>query len=112
MGLSGRRCETDIPKYAYVSCAAKFLFKLGLRRYPPLSDLIALAANSDEKIRTAALKYLVDNFPTRYANEYNPNAVAHIAFIPAIKDGKQVLTKPLEVRHVDLFPAILAKCYT
>ncbi|KAH9901111.1 hypothetical protein C8Q73DRAFT_742765 [Cubamyces lactineus] len=85
------------PKWRSNSEEAKFLFKLGLRRNPPLSDLIAIAANPDEKLRSAALKYLLDNFLTRYANEYDPNAVAHIAFIPAIKDGKQVLAKPFEV---------------
>ncbi|KAI0646791.1 hypothetical protein C8Q79DRAFT_956470 [Trametes meyenii] len=84
------------PKWRSNSEEAKFLFKLGLRRYPPLPDLIGLAASPDEKTQSAALKYLLDNYTTRYA-DYDPDAFANVAFIPALKDGKRCLAKPYEV---------------
>ena len=76
---------------------AKFLFKLGLRRYPPLPDLIELAASRDEKIRAAALKYLLDNFMTRYA-DYDPHAFSNVRFIPAVKGGTRCLARYHEVK--------------
>lgn len=78
--------------------AAKFLFKLGLRRYPPLPDLIGLAASDDEKVRSAALKYLLDNYTTRYS-DYDPNAFSNVPFIPAVKGGKPCMAKPHEVNY-------------
>ncbi|KAI9067076.1 hypothetical protein FKP32DRAFT_1644765 [Trametes sanguinea] len=84
------------PKWRSNSEEAKFLFQLGLRRYPPLPEIIALAASSDEKIRPAALKYFLDNYTTRYAN-YEPSTFASVAFIPAVKDGKPCFAKPFEV---------------
>ncbi|THH29159.1 hypothetical protein EUX98_g5023 [Antrodiella citrinella] len=63
---------------------AKFLFNIGLRRFPPLEALVSLAASENEKIRPVALKYLLDNIPNRY-NHYHPNNFAHLAFIPAVK---------------------------
>ncbi|KAI0371771.1 hypothetical protein BV20DRAFT_1016624 [Pilatotrama ljubarskyi] len=84
------------PKWRSNSEEAKFLFKLDLRRYPPLPDIIGLAASPDEKIRSAALKYFLDNYTTRYA-DYDPNAFANVAFVPAVKDGKQCLARPHEV---------------
>ncbi|EIW60639.1 uncharacterized protein TRAVEDRAFT_119941 [Trametes versicolor FP-101664 SS1] len=84
------------PKWRSNSEEAKFLFKLGLRRYPPLPDLIGLAASGDEKVRSAALKYLLDNYSTRYA-DYDPNAFSNVPFIPAVKGGKPCMAKPHEV---------------
>ncbi|KAI0637255.1 hypothetical protein C8Q77DRAFT_1216014 [Trametes polyzona] len=86
------------PKWRSNSEEAKFLFKLGLRRYPPLPDLIGLAASRDEKIRAAALKYLLDNFMTRYA-DYDPNAFSNVPFIPAVKGGTRCLARYHEVYH-------------
>ncbi|KAI8998895.1 hypothetical protein BD414DRAFT_519966 [Trametes punicea] len=85
------------PKWRSNSEEAKFLFQLGLRRYPPLPDLIGLAASPDEKIRSTALKYLLDNYTTRYVDDYDPSAFANVAFIPAVQDGKPCLAKPFEV---------------
>ncbi|KAI0781217.1 hypothetical protein BD413DRAFT_667167 [Trametes elegans] len=82
------------PKWRSNSEEAKFLFKLGLRRYPPLPELIGLASSPDKNVRSAALKYLLDNYTTRYA-DYDPNTFANIAFIPTANDGK--LARPHEV---------------
>ncbi|CDO69004.1 hypothetical protein BN946_scf184834.g11 [Trametes cinnabarina] len=86
------------PKWRGNSEEAKFLFKLDLRRYPPLPDIVGLAASQDEKVRSAAFKYLLDNYATRYA-DYDPAAFANVAFIPAVKDGKPCLAKPLEASN-------------
>ncbi|KAL1743141.1 hypothetical protein HDZ31DRAFT_41634 [Schizophyllum fasciatum] len=64
---------------------AQFLFKLGLRRSPPLPAIIALCASSDEKIRENAMKYLLSQFDQRYSKEYQPFDFRDVAFIPAMK---------------------------
>ncbi|KAI0822620.1 hypothetical protein BC628DRAFT_1388241 [Trametes gibbosa] len=84
------------PKWRSGSEEAKFLFKLGLRRFPPLPDLIGLAASQDEKVRSAALKYLLDNYTTRYPN-YDPIDFSNVSYVPAVKNGKPCLGKPHEV---------------
>jgi hypothetical protein len=61
---------------------AKLLYRLGLRRYPPLETAVQLCASPDATVRTAAFKYLCDNMSSRYP-EYNPDSFANIAFIPA-----------------------------
>ncbi|EKM56817.1 uncharacterized protein PHACADRAFT_141759 [Phanerochaete carnosa HHB-10118-sp] len=75
---------------------AKFLFRLGLLRSPPLQTLLGLATSSDEEIRSQALKYLLENHSTRY-NAYNSADFADIAFIPALRDGRPCMAKPTEV---------------
>ena len=75
---------------------AKFLFKLGLRRYPPLAALIGLAASKEVAVRAAALKYFFDNYTTRYT-DYDPDEFSNVAFIPAIKGTTRFLAAPHEV---------------
>ncbi|KAI1790758.1 hypothetical protein LXA43DRAFT_921512 [Ganoderma leucocontextum] len=84
------------PKWRNSSEEAKFLFKLGLRRYPPLPELIGLAAANDEAVRTTALKYFFDNYTTLYS-DYAPDAFSNVAFIPAVKGNTTVLARPHEV---------------
>ncbi|TBU28918.1 hypothetical protein BD311DRAFT_721461 [Dichomitus squalens] len=84
------------PKWRGNSEEAKFLFKLGLRRYPPLPELIGLAASKDEATRTAALKYFFDNYTTRYS-DYDPENFSNVAFVPAMKDSSRILARPHEV---------------
>ena len=81
-----------------IRLAAKFLFKLGLRRYPPLAELVGLMASGDEAIRNAARKYFFDNYTIRYAADYDPDAFSNVAFIPAVKGGTRCLARPHEVR--------------
>lgn len=76
--------------------SAKFLFHLGLLRFPPLGVIINLCASSDDAIRPIALKYLLDNFATLYV-DYKATDFAHIPFIPALKGNVPCLGKPYEV---------------
>ncbi|KAG6820876.1 hypothetical protein H0H93_010220 [Arthromyces matolae] len=81
-------------KWRSSSDEAKFLFELGLLRYPPLPVLINLCASVDStlitththQVRTVALKYLLDHIGTHY-KDYDPSNFATVAFIPAIKDS-------------------------
>ncbi|GJE97590.1 hypothetical protein PsYK624_138110 [Phanerochaete sordida] len=75
---------------------AKFLFRLGLLRSPPLQTLLGLAASTNNDVRTQALKYFFENHSTRYA-AYSPAEFANIAFVPALRNGKPCLAKPIEV---------------
>ncbi|CAG7850452.1 SubName: Full=Uncharacterized protein {ECO:0000313/EMBL:CCA72144.1} [Serendipita indica DSM 11827] len=86
----------DNPKWRVNSDEAKFLFFLGLQKYPSLPDLLKLAGGSDAEIRELALRYLFDKFNTQYQN-YQPGSF-DIAFIPAIgPDGKEFLAKHNQV---------------
>jgi hypothetical protein len=73
--------------------AAKFLFKIGLRRHPPLDVVLGLAAGSDGTLRDKALRYFLDHF-TKHYNTYKAADFAHIAFVPAMGG---TLAKPTEV---------------
>ena len=86
---------------------AKFLFSLGLRRYPSLPELLQLAASLDEALRTVAYKYFLDNLGTRYT-DYSPADYANIAFVPALTaDGKAICSPPLKVRFLkDIYSGV------
>lgn len=77
------------------SPAAKFLFNLGLRRYPPTGIILEIAAK-DEPQRAVALNYFLDNYMQKYT-DYTADEHANIAFVPAIHKGEKKLAKPLEV---------------
>jgi hypothetical protein len=66
-----------------VFLTAKFLYKLGLRRSPPLKTVISLCASSDPKIRPLALKYFINNHASRYS-DFDPSDFPDVAFIPAL----------------------------
>ncbi|KAI0037007.1 hypothetical protein K488DRAFT_75577 [Vararia minispora EC-137] len=74
---------------------AKFLFSLGLKRSPPLGDLLKLAAGPDAEVRPKALKYFIDN-STKYTS-YDPYDFKDLAFVPAIGKMGSHLATPLEV---------------
>ncbi|CCM02906.1 uncharacterized protein FIBRA_05020 [Fibroporia radiculosa] len=86
----------DHPKWRSNSEEAKFLYSLGLRRYPPLPIILNLASNPDESVRSLALKYFLDNFATKYS-DYDPTAFVDLSFVPAIKNGSSHMAKPSEV---------------
>jgi hypothetical protein len=69
---------------------------MGLRRFPPLKDIINLAAGQDVTIRTKALRYFLDNYRERYGN-YDPDDFAQTSFIPAIDRKNPRLGTPKEV---------------
>lgn len=74
---------------------AKFLFKLGLRRYPTIDVVLGIAAGGGPQ-GTAALDYFLDNY-SRWYTDYTANQHGSIAFVPAIHRGEKKLVKPLEV---------------
>lgn len=75
---------------------ARFLFRLGLTRWPPLNTVLSIAASQNEEARSNALRYFLDNHSNRYA-AYNSADFADLAFIPALRNGKPCLAKPNEV---------------
>lgn len=75
---------------------AKFLYRLGLRKFPPLNVILNLAASPDSKIRTLAMNYFLDNYVTRYS-DYEPGNFATVAFVPALDGKVQKLATPNEV---------------
>ncbi|KAG5646295.1 hypothetical protein DXG03_003892 [Asterophora parasitica] len=83
-------------KWRSSSDEAKFLFELGLIRYPALAVLINLCASTDTHIRTVALKYLLDNMATHYKH-YDSSHFGDVAFIPAIKSSEPCLGTLKEV---------------
>lgn len=75
------------------------LFALGLNRFPPLEEIIRIAAGPDEKLRNVALKYFFEKFTAQYAS-YDPSneKYASIAFIPATRPSDhEFLARPGEV---------------
>ncbi|KAJ1300947.1 hypothetical protein OPQ81_003373 [Rhizoctonia solani] len=75
----------------------KFMFELGLKRFPPLETILTLAGAPDIDKRATALKYFIENHSARYTS-YQADAFKHLAFVPAIKpDGTSFLTNPTAV---------------
>lgn len=78
---------------------AKFAYELGLRKFPPLEEVLRLASsnNEDEQVRKRAFAYLLDKVPTTYKNTYSLKSAASFAFIPCkTPEGNIVLKKPTE----------------
>ncbi|THH10019.1 hypothetical protein EW146_g8508 [Bondarzewia mesenterica] len=76
---------------------AKFLYSLGLKRQPPIRELIELAAGVDPVLKSKALNYLLENFVAKYAAEYDPDEFGSYAFIPALKAEQRCMAKPSDV---------------
>ncbi|KAG6891738.1 hypothetical protein C0992_006158 [Termitomyces sp. T32_za158] len=83
-------------KWRSSSDEAKFLFELGLLRYPPLPVLINLCGSKDSHVRTTALKYLLDNIGNHY-KDYEPSNFETIAFIPAMQGSTPCIGTVKEV---------------
>ncbi|KAH9485292.1 hypothetical protein JR316_0002200 [Psilocybe cubensis] len=83
-------------KWKNSSEEARFLFDIGLQRYPPLNRIIDLCASEDSTIRPVALRYLIDNLETRY-RDYDPQNYVNIRFIPALKGSEPCLGTIQEV---------------
>ncbi|KAH7875187.1 uncharacterized protein C8R40DRAFT_1105311 [Lentinula edodes] len=83
-------------KWRSSSEEARFLFDLGLQRYPSLSTLVDLCASSKPQIRVVAFKYLLDNISTKY-QDYDSQDFYSVKFIPATKNGSPYLGSPGEV---------------
>ena len=78
---------------------AKFLFLLGLRRAPPLIEILRIAASDDLSIRTKALSFFLDNISNLYS-DYDPENFRHLAFVPGILGSEKVLAKPYDVSYI------------
>ncbi|KAJ1020756.1 hypothetical protein NDA16_004147 [Ustilago loliicola] len=79
---------------------ARFVFDLGLRRYPPMETVLELASTtSNDALRSKALSFFLDKFHAHYANQYTIYRAEKYAFIPARlpSETKMVLRKPTEV---------------
>jgi Protein of unknown function (DUF3684) len=79
----GDCCYHISPNYAHPS-SAKLLFKIGLRKYPDLLELLKMASAAER--RETALKFLLRHFEDEYQKSYLANytttAYAEIPFIP------------------------------
>jgi hypothetical protein len=75
---------------------AKFLYKLGLRRFPPLKTIISLCASNDPQIRPLALKYFLNNHTGRYS-DFDPSDFPEVAFVPALDQTTPRMGKHKEV---------------
>jgi hypothetical protein len=84
--VNSRLCCNGTQLIAYY--LAELLYRLGLRRYPPLETIVTLSsAAPDTTVRETAFKYLCDNLRSKYSH-YNPDNFRHIVFIPAeTEDG-------------------------
>ncbi|KAL5498075.1 hypothetical protein ACEPAH_3006 [Sanghuangporus vaninii] len=83
-------------KWRPYSDEAKFLFSLGLRRYPSLDVLLKLASDQGESLRSTALRYFLDN--TSKYDDYDPDKFNHLAFVPALRpSGESTLGTPRQV---------------
>lgn len=79
---------------------ARFVFDLGLRRYPPMETVLELASNtSDDVLRAKAVAFFLDKFHAHYANQYTIFRAEKYAFVPARlpNEPKMVMRKPTEV---------------
>jgi hypothetical protein len=75
---------------------AKFLYKLGLRRSPPLKAIISLCASNDAQIRPLALKYFLNHHAGRYS-DFDPSDFPDVAFVPALDQTTPRMGKHNEV---------------
>ncbi|KAH9177932.1 hypothetical protein EDB89DRAFT_2111997 [Lactarius sanguifluus] len=75
---------------------AKFLFSLGLRDSPPLSELLNLTASDNQIVREKALAFFLNNLSLKYSN-YDPNNYRDLAFVPAVRGSEKLLAKPFEL---------------
>ncbi|SNX84781.1 uncharacterized protein MEPE_03490 [Melanopsichium pennsylvanicum] len=79
---------------------ARFVFDLGLRRYPPMETILELASTtSNDALRSKALAFFFDKFHAHYANQYTIYRAEKHAFVPARlpNENKMALRKPTEV---------------
>lgn len=94
-----------VAEYSSNQCTAEFVFSLGLRRAPPLTEILRIASSDNLFIRTKALSFFLDNISNNYS-DYDPENFRDLAFVPAIFGSEKVLAKPFEVS--DLTPCFLS----
>jgi Protein of unknown function (DUF3684) len=75
------------------------VYSLGLKRAPPLSEILNIAASVDPTVRTKALTFFLDNLSDKY-HDYDPENFRDLAFVPAVLASEKLLSKPFEVRNL------------
>ncbi|KAH9039973.1 hypothetical protein EDB84DRAFT_1476646 [Lactarius hengduanensis] len=75
---------------------AKFLISLGLRRSPPLSELLNIIASDNQAVLEKALIFFLDNLSLKYS-DYDPINYRDLAFVPAVRGSEKVLARPFEL---------------
>lgn len=83
-------------KWRPQSDEAKFLFRMGLKRFPAVEDTLIMA--SDHTVpdrRKLALDYFLEHFEAQYASTYSPSK-QDLPFVPVIKNGQKQHAKPTE----------------
>ncbi|GAC95754.1 hypothetical protein PHSY_003330 [Pseudozyma hubeiensis SY62] len=79
---------------------ARFVFDLGLRRYPPMETVLELASTTtNDALRSSAIAFFLERFHAHYINQYTIFRAEKYAFVPARlpNEPKMVLRKPTEV---------------
>lgn len=75
---------------------AKLLFRMGLKRYPAVEDILIMASDDTVPERKAyALSYFLEHFDAQYASSYSPTK-QNLPFVPIIKGGQKDSAKPTE----------------
>jgi hypothetical protein len=83
-------------KWRSQSEEAKMLYKLGLRRFPAVEDILIMA--SDDAVperRKLALTYFLEHFEAQYASVYAP-IKQNLPFVPVLRNGQMEYAKPTE----------------
>lgn len=92
---------------------AKFAHELGLRRHPPIEELLALASDrtSDVELRGRALAYLLDKITTVYKDSYTLKLASSFAFVPCeapSTEASKTVTK--WCKPTEVFTNVEASC--
>ena len=95
--IQGKSLWWVVVEYSSNQWTAEFLFSLGLRRAPPLTEILHIAASDNPSMRTKALSFFLDNI-SNYYSDYDPKNYRDLAFVPAILGSEKVLAKPFDVR--------------
>jgi hypothetical protein len=99
MKASFYSCQWVPVEYASNQYTAQFVFSMGLRRAPPLREILYIAASDNPSMRTKAFSFFLDNISNDYS-DYDPKKFRDLAFVPAILGLEKVLAKPFEVRNL------------
>lgn len=101
--MSRRKVITGYSPSLYCThpSSAKLLFKIGLRKYPDLLDLLKMASGTRAEQRENALNFLLKHFEDEYKASYLENhttpSYAEIPFIPV--EGESELSTVSKVRE-------------
>lgn len=83
-------------KWRPQSDEARLLFRMGLKRYPSVEDILILASDHTVPERQKlALSYFLEHFDTQYASSYFPSK-QDLPFVPAVRNGQKLSAKPSE----------------